>query len=693
MQKQFEGVVGGALRDGSLSRRVTVGLVVLMWSAGLSSLSLAATGGGTGTTPVKTAYFEQGLLVRAGETVAALGPNLMGDGINEYNGSLEFNNTDVSLPGNSALPVMIGRRLTTASNQPGLVGGLFGDWDLDVPHLETAAGAEWYGFDPATSAYDQKRCSHMALPPTIQGFSGGSPAYVQSSSWWGGYHIVIPGSGTQTLLGRYSFVTPVISPTDGGTYPVLTKANWQLSCLDSLSNDTGEGFVAHAPDGTRYRFDHMARRAYPTYRAISDGVQVNAGRTEIWILPSQVTDRFGNSVTYTYDSTDAWKLLSITSSDGRTITLTYLPGTHRVQTVFDGTRTWTYAYNADGTLLSVTLPDASAWRFALQALEHATPLSSLDPGCGSGNFDLGILDPNVHTGTIVHPSGATGSFSHMLVWHGTSNAPGSYDGCGLTNKVPLYAVSYSLTAKTLSGPGMPTMTWTYNYSAPNGSFAPAAGNVVTKTVSIIDPQGNVTQNTYGTQYRLTEGLLLSSAEGVSGGNALRISNYTYAAPNAGPYPATVGLFNTWGDAMSAVLTPQSQRVITQQGVNFTQTVTGFDIYARPTGASKSSSLGYTKTEAATYYDDTNLWVLGQVATTATNGIQSSSTTYYASTALPSASYSFGKLQASYAFNADGTLSSVTDGLNHTTNFTNYVRGLAQRITYADGTYQSAVVNN
>lgn len=63
----------------------------------------------TDPTPV-TNYFEQGLLMRSGETVGALGPNLMGDSINDYSGALEFSQTDVSLPGNNALPVAVGHR-------------------------------------------------------------------------------------------------------------------------------------------------------------------------------------------------------------------------------------------------------------------------------------------------------------------------------------------------------------------------------------------------------------------------------------------------------------------------------------------------------------------------------------------------------------------------------------------------------
>ena len=665
---------------------------------------------GTGSaSPSYIVSYEQGHLIRAGQVVEALGPDLMGDGVNEYTSALEFTHTDVSLPGNSDLAVMVGRKLVTASKQPTLAVGHFGDWELDIPHLQTVAGGGsgmrpapfWYGRDSA-GTYDQRRCSHFASPPAISGATAGAWTPVNAESWWDGYHLVAPGWGVQTLLKRVASISPVIQPSDGGPYPVLTKAHWQLSCLDSLANSSGEGFLAHAPDGSTYRFDHLARRSYPTYQSISEGVQVNAGRTEIWILPSRVVDRFGNVVTYRYDPVDPWQLLSIDASDGRSISFAYVPGTHRIHTVFDGTRTWTYGYTGDGRLQSVTLPDGSAWRFDLQPLEHAAQPGVNDPGCGNGSFDQ--IDKAVYTGTPVHPSGATGAFTHRMRWHATSNVPGSIDGCsghnyyigGIPhhNTVPIYASSYTLTAKTLSGPGMDAMTWTYDYSDPVGNFAPPSGSVVSKTVTITDPLGHITRNTYGTEYGLTEGLLLASSEGIDGNGALRTTTYAYAAPSDGPYPRWVGEFNSSGEAMSKVHTPQRRRVITQQGVDFGLSVEdgGFDIYARPTNVFASSTLGYERAVSTAYFDDTRRWVLGQLASRTVAGTEASSTRFD-DRSLPVERYQFGQRQASYTYDGGGLLESVTDGRGLVTRFGDYKRGLAQQIFYPDGRRLGAAVNN
>jgi YD repeat-containing protein len=658
-------------------------------------------GGGGGTTVFTTTYYEQGNLIRAGENVAGLGPDLMGDTINEYSGTLEFTQNDFAIPGNNALPMAVGRHLATGTRQAALAGGLFGDWDLEIPHLHTlssvvAGQGDWKGLAADGVTYTESRCSQFQVPGPAGGGTGSSLVAIFSMQWWDGYHLYAPGSGDQTLVGRGTapYVLDTEQPSDGNTYPVLTKGHWQLSCLTSLANGTGEGFKARAPDGTIYQFDHMATRPYENYEAINAaGTTVTStSRDEVWILPSQVTDRFGNWVKYTYDTSDGWKVLSMSASDGRAITFTYVSGTHHIQTATDGTRTWTYSYSSTGTLQTVTQPDASTWQFSLQALEH-DDFSNRDPSCFPS--ELNILDANTYTGTIVHPSGATGSFSLKDTWHGRSNVPGSSAGCyaGSTNYVSTYFANYSLVSKTLSGPGMSSMTWTYNYGTPSGSWAPCNGCVGTETVTITDPLNNVTQNIYGTQFQVNDGLLLTSNEGWNGSTALRSTTMSYALPTAGPYPSSVGYDTPVSDGAATIYTPLKQRIYTQQGETFTQTVTAFDAYARPTALTRSSSLGFTKTDVTAYYDNTSLWILGQSASETVAGIVASSTTFNTTTALPTAIYKFGKLQATYTFNTDGTLASAADGLSQTTTYSNYMRGLAQKIGYADGSSMSAVVNN
>lgn len=656
----------------------------------MASQSQQAQAVDTDPTPV-TNYFEQGLLMRSGETVGALGPNLMGDSINDYSGALEFSQTDVSLPGNNALPVAVGRRLVTGSKHLPNPTGAFGDWDLEIPRLHAVAMQDgvWYGNGPIS--VNLNRCSQLRPPPQTSVYGGSKMYTVTGYKYWDGYHLYVPGSGDQTMVSRDSGNGTAgpnqIQPTDGLTYPVVTKQHWQFSCLPTLERGSGEGFVAHAPDGTVYQFDHMVSRLHP-------GLKVALGatlqRTEVWILPTQITDRFGNWVRYSYGGSDGRQVNSITSSDGRSITMTW-SGTH-VSSMSDGTRTWTYSYDGNGRLQTVTLPDSSQWQFSLSLLE-LDPLSSPDPDCSG---DDPLWDGNTRSGTITHPSGAVGTFNLKMTMHGRSNVPGTQATCS-TALASRYFTIYSLVSKNLSGPGMPSMTWGYGYSEAIGSYAPCNGCTNTKTVAITDPNNNVTIKTFGTQFGINDGLLLNSYEGWNGSAGLRYTSYNYAASNAGPYPATVGYNGAYADSMSVIFTPQNQRVITQQGVTFTQTVngtgSGFDIYARPLGVIRSNTLGYSRTESTTYSDHTGKWILGQVAAQTIAGLQASSTTFDLNTALPTASYKFGKPHATYGFNADGTIASVTDGLNQSTTLSNYMRGIPQHIGFADGNSVNGVVTN
>jgi hypothetical protein len=258
-------------------------------------------GEGGGTTPPRVpAFFEQGVLVRSGETIQPLGPNLMGDRLNEFSGGLSFAHTDTALPGNNALPVEVGRQLNVGTRQAALNSGLFGDWDLEIPRLHTVAFADkpdWYGGDGFGNV-NLNRCSRLTVPPRTTYQISGRIVGIHPSTWFSGYRMYVPGHGDQVMYRRAplagnGWANP-IQPTDGNSYPLLTKQHWQINCLPTLARGSGEGFIALAPDGTRYRFDHKVQRAYPDLDVSTSTASGRVPRTEIWILPTLVTDRFGN---------------------------------------------------------------------------------------------------------------------------------------------------------------------------------------------------------------------------------------------------------------------------------------------------------------------------------------------------------------------------------------------------------------
>jgi len=102
---------------------------------------------------------------------------------------------------------------------------------------------------------------------------------------------------------------------------------------------------------------------------------------------------------------------------------------------------------------------------------------------------------------------------------------------------------------------------------------------------------------------------------------------------------------------------------------------------------------YSRSTRITYYDHAGQWVLGQISDRTVNGVSVESTTFDTVTALPVTQSSYGKLQSTLAYNPDGTLSASRDAAGNATHYGNWKRGVPQTITNADGTTQSAVVND
>lgn len=666
--------------------------------------------------------------IKAPSAVAKYGPDLFGDKVNLYNGSLSFTQTDVSLPGNSKIPVSVGRYISAGSDL--LDGRAFGYWDLDIPSLYGVFAANiTAGWVTVSGGTD--RCTSFGPPKTMT-YQG---AIFPADDYWQGSFLHIPGAGDQRLLRRSSSNTKM--PSGGASYPVVTSQQWNFSCLTSLANGTGsgEGFLAISPDGTKYRFDQMvsyqehnvasamggsaalavsASSATATTTETKPGTPVvppvpNAGaeaeltRKHIKILPTLITDRYGNTVTYTYSTTRPGNLTSISASDGRTLTFTYGDPSypHLITAVTDGTRTWTYSYYTTGVVKSldtVTLPDNSQWKLAgiaplLAGVQYLSSGACTDPA---------VLSSSPLTGSMTHPSGAQASFTLAATTHGRSRVPtdcrSTLSGA-LWQRIPMYFYTQSLVNKTLSGPGLGTQSWTYDYGPANANYDSCPANCpVTKVVSVTDPGANVTRHTFGNRYQNNEGKLSQVDTGWNGWSALRSTSTRYKSWAAGAvYPEFWGVVNSAsiGDAdTSERNTPVDQVVTTQQGVNFTWQADAFDSYARPSTVTRSDSRGSTRTETTAYNDNLGKWVLGQIGsvTESSTGKVMVSNTYSATTATLSTVSKFGLLQETNTYNSDGTLLTKADAASQTTTYSNYKAGIAQNIAYPNSTSESVAVN-
>lgn len=700
-------------------RALRQGVVAFVVGASLVAMSSAMAG------EVKLPWEEYDRLIKGRSVVASMGPDLFGDRVNLYNSTLSFSQTDISLPGNNALPVALTRTYAVGKKSLEYPKDMpMADWDLDLPSLSGVFATTWH----------DQRCSGAAKPPNVPVPGGNS---YTASDYWHGNQADMPYGGEMLLAG-----SSTQRPGTGGPYYWMTPGFTYFSCLPTIGNGSGEGFLAIAPDGTKYWFNWMAQYYEPHLDKPVSGSPDMAGqlaRRRNVLHATRVEDRFGNWVTYSFSNsaTAPARLNAIEASDGRKITLTYNAQGH-VQTASDGSHTWTYQYGSG--LTGVVLPDGRSWTIDFAPLwltdieydsEPSTPRS-----CDTTAF---VIGGGTGIGRMTHPSGAVGEFEVGIVYHGRTNVPKAcanweYPVNNPNNDVAVWPRMYDLVGlqrKRITGPGLEPMEWNYSSGA-GSSWAEGTGPTCqtldcaepkclsdacagTAVTIITGPNGQWTRYVHGNSYRYNEGKLLRIERGGASGT-LRTETISYNLAQSGqPFPTPIGTSpQSRGDGFTAeYLRPQTSRVVTQDGVTFSSSVAStcngnntlcFDAFARPLAEVKGSSLNPGKTDAVEYHNDLSKWVLWQVKRTQTNGVESLRTDFDTTTALPIRTYKFGKVEQTLSYNTDGTVATVSDGRDGvggaetTITLSNWKRGIPQTIQHPAtqeapaGTIESAVVN-
>lgn len=576
--------------------------------------------------------------ITAAQTVGAMGNDLFGERVNFFTGATEFRVTDISLPGQGPA-VSIGRRFEVRDRGNVPMAGAFADWDLEIPHLHGIfGGAQLSQVDwTVSTAQPTMRCSSPtsdldAIPPLKMGAQGGEFDAVE---YWSGNYLYVPGQGDQSML-LVTSENPH-KPMTGLNYRWVTAGQWYFSCI-AAANGGGDAFLAVDPAGTRYWFNWIVKRKATTIKkpygqgpmGLMATTSLKAGssfggptpqvindqwflkRQEVWILPTRVEDRFGNTVTYAYSNSSPWQLMQISASDGRYLNLSYSGGV--VTSITDGKRVWTYTYS--GPLVSAAYPDGSKWSYDLTGLRtaHIQYLPSDIGGHTTPRCDNpGVIAAGGGTGTMTHPSGAIGTFSVSPVRMGRSYVPKTVcwapQGGGVWYaRESLYPVVFdnlALVQKQVAGPGQAAIAWSYVWGPANSNYIEdcVSGQCPsTRTLTINAPDGNWVRYTHSNRFFDGEGELLLLEEGASGSNSplSTTQHTTLNTPTGQNYPARIGIdINPLSDKVSERYRPQVLRQIRRQDRIFTWQVAKtcgssgaaycLDQFARPTRISKSSA--------------------------------------------------------------------------------------------------------
>lgn len=213
---------------------------------------------------------------------------------------------------------------------------------------------------------------------------------------------------------------------------------------------------------------------------------------------------------------------------------------------------------------------------------------------------------------------------------------------------------------------------------------------------ITKPNGDKVRKRYGVMYGVNEGMLLEEQVVSAQGQLMRhvLHQYVDGADNTvQSFNRRVGFAYT-PDPMLGRLMPLKSTEIRESGESFISEVSSYDTFGRPLQVLKTNSMGYLnhRVDAVEYYDNFNLWVIGQARKQYTlesgpngrdhaGGALASSEVVYDSQALPWKTYKFGRLDATITYHADGTVATVADGNGKVTTFDDWKRGIPRLVRH------------
>ncbi len=398
-------------------------------------------------------------------------------------------------------------------------------------------------------------------------------------------------------------------------------------------------------------------------------------------------------------------------------------------------RVWNYVYDdpADGEtsrLRTVSQPDRSSWKYSYIGDQYVRFELNDDPAlpCPESapqpsNKTFGVR--------MEHPAGAIGVFSFK--YGGQSSAVSHSEACRRDNPggVPGYADYLKLDTKQVYYSADKSDLWKYETGMID--FLECGRNCEVSRSLVTLPDGGVVQYEFSRRYNAM------SVSGVAEGRLLATSTYSDAGSVKNNDPPLRSEVNTYvtgvdtngvpltgfefparygdvfmGDPAVGSLRPLKKVTITQQGTTFVREHTKFDTYGRPTKTVRQGPQGLRK-ETTEYADHEGRWVLGQILkikdeTLVVDGVAGEpsfegtivSNTYDPDWADLTSVREYGRLVREMTYRVglggdseDGTLKTIKDGAtpSRTTTLGTFHRGIPQSVTYADGTSQSAVIDD
>ncbi|PCK29652.1 hypothetical protein, partial [Pseudoalteromonas piscicida] len=423
----------------------------------------------------------------------------LGEEFSPATGSVTFRQTDISIPGNSSLPVNL-TRVFVGSDSFDSNTRDFGTWGIDIPHVRANMISLKDEKSFKGSWGTGKACSGKLGDVGEFTDKNRNPYYDQNlqiekgQSFWNGDNIYIPNQGSAKIINK--------SGTNGVK---TTNQQWKIEC--TFAPGGYEGFKITTLDGTIYTFNQLKVvkgkiLKLVEKRASSKKDSPHFETYHAFLLATKVEDKFGNTVEYKYDSQG--KLISIEGNEGkssvssRKITLTYYssgPFKNLVATASANGKTWNYSYAQQGglsyvlneqinALSKVTLPDNRNWSF-----KHPKTTDWIKAYLGLHTFTVPSEERNLNwkvceyftvKGTLIdieHPSGFKATYSYKNRSFNRANVElrilkpdfdTQWDSVLI--EAQTCSLAYALDNKTVTYSDNESYTWNYRYINASGYF-------------------------------------------------------------------------------------------------------------------------------------------------------------------------------------------------------------------------------
>ena len=438
---------------------------------------------------------------------------------------------------------------------------------------------------------------------------------------------------------------------------------WRATC----NNVSPGGLIIMSPDGTRYEMTTLG----PAVGASP------ASRQSAWYT-TRIVDRNGNTLNFTYGylNLSTFGVQSVTSSDGRSLTFSYVNGA--LDRITDGSRTWSYVLSRIPNIGSyqyflneVRRPDGTVWKFDYNP-------SASGPGSGTpGGYSMR---------QITYPTGGTIAYTYGFVTFNVatflpiSTVVTQKQGDGGTWN---YTYTPATTAITLVNGGF---TYTIDSAAPNTEFD--------KTV-VVGPDGSqfflhvgYTSVSSGLVFYI--GTLLGKISSTLYGSQIFESQieaygWTYAllSNQTNLRPGGAFVFDT----LTYVPLLKSKG-ISRSGELYNTAYSNYDSYNNPQTITETGS--DTRTTLLTYYANPAKWIIHQKKDETTDTIGAITRSFDANANLLSENR-YG-VPTTYTYTAQGDIATKTDARNNTTTYGSYFRGIPQIENQPEAVTVSRVVS-